>query len=163
MDSVQAQFRSIYEETNKPVFNLVRTRVASRDDALDILQEVYIDFWKALKRGKFVYRSNPELLGFLYLIARRKIARFYLFRRFTLSLDDLEPREDPAESDQREILFALRKLGNTDREVLDLRYFSGLSFGEIASLLDKNENAIKVRHHRAMRKLKDILGYEETS
>ncbi len=163
MDSNQAQFWLIYEETNKPVFNLIRTRVASRDDALDILQDVFVDFWKALKRGKFAYKSDPELLGFLYLIAKRKIARFYLFRRFTLSLDDIEEGEETAAGERGELLLALSKLGKDDREVLDLRYFSGLSFGEIARLLDKNESAIKVRHHRAMRKLKDILGYEKNS
>lgn len=163
MEIDQTQFRLIYEDTRRAVFGLIRTRVGSRDDCLDILQDVYIDFWKALKRGKFSFRSDPELLGFLYLIAKRRIAKFYLFRRFTISLDDIEPRTEDKGEERLEIILALRKLGDADREVVNLHYFLGLKLREIASLLNKDESAIKVRHHRAMRKLKEILGYEKNS
>ena len=157
------EFRLIYEDTKTPIFHLIRTRVGSREDALDIFQDVYVDLWEALGKGRFAYRSDPELLGFLYLIAKRRIAKFYRFRHFTVSLDDIEPAVEVESGERGEIVLALRKLGEADREVLNLRYFSGLSFKEIAVLLNKDESAIKVRHHRAMKKLKEILGYEQTT
>jgi RNA polymerase sigma-70 factor (ECF subfamily) len=157
--------KEIFERTKDDLFHLIRARVGEREDALDIFQEVYVEFWKALQSKSFVYRSDPELLGFLYVIAKRRIAKFYRFRRLTLSLDDLEiGLEDKAETEDKVLLLtAIEKLNELDREVVRLHYFSGLGFKEIGSLLNRGENAIKVRHHRAISRLKEILGYDPST
>lgn len=162
-ETVQAQFRLIYERTKNDLFRLIRVRVGQREDALDILQDAYLEFFKALRQGSFAYRSDPETLGFLYIIAKRRIARFYRFRKVTLSLEDYDPEsEDNAGRENIALLLdALRKLSDSDQEVVRLHYFSGLSFREIAALLNKEEGAIKIRHHRAITKLKTILGYDK--
>lgn len=154
-------FRLLYEVVKDDAFRFTRYRVGSRDDALDILQETFIDLWEALKKKRFAYVSDPEFRGFLYTILKRRIARYYRFRKTALSLDDLEI--DPEEADHSEashILRSLERLNPEDQEVMRLRYFEGQSFGEIASLLNKEENAIKVRHHRALEKLRQILDYD---
>jgi RNA polymerase sigma-70 factor (ECF subfamily) len=165
MEPNQAYFQTLFEKSKDDVFRLIRARVGTREDSVDILQDVYVDLWIALKKGSFVYRSDPELLGFLYLIARRKVARFYRFRKVTISLDDIDlGEENKTEAGETALLLqGIKKLNNLDQEVVRLRYFSGLSFKEIADLLDKGESAIKTRHHRAIMKLKEILGYEKES
>jgi RNA polymerase sigma-70 factor (ECF subfamily) len=53
---------------------------------------------------------------------------------------------------------ALDELGPRDREVLILRYLEQLSAAEIAAVMESTPGAIKVRHLRALERLRAILG-----
>lgn len=157
-------FRMLFDQTEDPLFRFIRQRVGTREDALDILQDTYVDLWFALERGKFIYSSDNEFWGFLSLIARRRIARMYRFRKPVISLDDVVDVLDHSEKSgerERAAVGALERLEPHEQRVMDLRYFKGLKFQEIASLLGKGETAVKVEHHRAIRKLRKFLGYEK--
>lgn len=156
-------FRLLFEAMKDELFRYIRVRVGSREDALDILQDSFTDLWKVLRKNQFAYASDAEFRGFLYTISKRRIARFYRFKKPEVSLDDLDCKEDSSEesSEARHILQTLEALNPEDKEVMRLRYFSGMNFQEIAGLLNKTESAIKVRHHRALEKLRQILGYDE--
>jgi RNA polymerase sigma-70 factor (ECF subfamily) len=52
---------------------------------------------------------------------------------------------------------ALEALGGADREVLILRYLEGLPFAEVAVVLGITENAAKVRHFRALERMRDRM------
>src|SRR3989344_1112165 len=83
-------FRMLFAETKDDLFRFIRFRVATREDALDILQDTFVDLWKSLKGGKFKYSSDEEFLGFICLVARRKILKLYRHARSTASFEDLE-------------------------------------------------------------------------
>jgi RNA polymerase sigma-70 factor (ECF subfamily) len=51
---------------------------------------------------------------------------------------------------------AMRSLAATDRRVLELRYIENLSFAEIAAKLETGLSAVKMRHHRALKRLRDL-------
>lgn len=159
-------FRLLFDQTRDDLFRFIRYRVSSREDALDVLQECYTDFWQSIRKGGFTYVSEAELMGFLYLIARRRIGKLYRFLKPKVSLDDLmDPQDETDDSLNREersvAVGALQKLGRRDREVLELHYFEGLSFVEIASLLEEGESTVRVRHHRALDKMRQLMGYEK--
>ena len=158
-------FREIFDELERPLFRYIRIRTKSRDDALDIMQDTFVDLWNSLEKGRFVFTSIEEFYGFVYTIARRKVAKLYRFTRPTVSLEDVSdllPDEEGSVKEETILLFdSLTKLGDVDREIIRLRYLSGLRFSEIAVLLKKEEITVKVRHHRAIQKLRKILGYEE--
>ena len=153
-------FRFLYEECKDGLFAYIRRRVGTREDALDILQDTFTEVWKCFKDKGFAYSSDPEFMGFITTIARRRIARFYRFRMPTVSLEDLEIADEEREGIS-DILKAIEKLNSSDQELVRLHYFEGLPFKAIARLLESQENTIKVRHHRAIAKLKEILGYEK--
>lgn len=52
---------------------------------------------------------------------------------------------------------ALDKLKKDDKEILILKYFADLTFGDIAKIMKKSENTIKTKHYRALDKVKNIL------
>lgn len=52
---------------------------------------------------------------------------------------------------------ALAKMGPRDREILVMRNLEELSIAEIAVALDISEATVKVRHLRALRRLKELL------
>jgi DNA-directed RNA polymerase specialized sigma24 family protein len=52
---------------------------------------------------------------------------------------------------------AMESIGDADRQVVELRHQAGLSFAQIAEVLDEPIGTLLARHHRALRKLKSIL------
>lgn len=160
-------FRLLFERFYAELFRFAYSRVERREDALDILQEVFIDLWIALRKGGFAYSSEIKFRGFLYTIIRRKLARTYhaKSRSSYVSIEESEGalsyKQEGEAGEIAIVMKAVRKLPAEDREVISLRYFSGLQFQEIAELLNKGESAVKVRHHRALEKLKNMLHYEK--
>jgi RNA polymerase sigma-70 factor (ECF subfamily) len=60
----------------------------------------------------------------------------------------------------RRVQGALAQLSERDREVLIMRYLEQLSTREIAAVLEVSEGAVKVRHVRALKRLRDLLAGE---
>jgi RNA polymerase sigma-70 factor (ECF subfamily) len=59
---------------------------------------------------------------------------------------------------QTRVRAALNELGERDREVLILRYLEQLSTEEIAAIMRSTPGAVKVRHLRALERLRALLG-----
>jgi RNA polymerase sigma-70 factor (ECF subfamily) len=58
---------------------------------------------------------------------------------------------------RRQVRKALDELGEADREVLILRYLEDLPFAEVATVLGITENAAKVRHFRALERMRKLM------
>lgn len=58
---------------------------------------------------------------------------------------------------------ALRRLGERDREILVLKHLEERSTKEISILLAISEAAVKVRHFRAVRRIRDLLENDDNS
>ncbi len=153
----EGAFRAIYNTLSRPLFSFLLARVPSREDAKDILQEIFLDVWNALPR--FSYSSEKEFYGFVYTIAKRKISRFYRSRINVVEYSDwyIQDNYEIEVEDYRAIQEAIESLQPSYQELLHLRYWSDLPFKEIASLLQISENAAKVRHHRAIKALIPLL------
>lgn len=65
---------------------------------------------------------------------------------------------DPDTADQVAVREALAVLGARQREVVVLRYFLGLTAAEVANLVGTTEGAVRVTTHRAVARLRDLLG-----
>ena len=68
--------------------------------------------------------------------------------------------EDEAESRERrqELLRAIDALENTDREILLRKYFMSQNSKDIARIMHMTVSAVDTRAHRAVKKLRSILG-----
>jgi RNA polymerase sigma-70 factor (ECF subfamily) len=147
-------FREIFEILHARVFSYTCSHVESREDAMDIAQEAFIDLWKGLK--KFEYRTDEEFYGFAFLIVKKKIARFYKRKRNTMSLEETEMDVGFTEEheDHRFLLRHIADLSEKYQEVLRLRYWGGMKLAEVAMVLGIDEGTAKVRHHRALMELR---------
>lgn len=150
-------FRKLFDMLEKPLFGYLSARTDGREDAKDLLQDVFVDFWRALPR--FSYASDKAFYGFVYRITKRKLARYYRRRKKTVELTEAHLAEDPESGREDVILLpqAVRKLKPKYREVVELRYWSDLPFADIAKLLGAKVTTVKVRHHRAMEQLRRFL------
>lgn len=146
-------FKGIFEHLSNKLFAYALTRTAGREDAMDIVQETFIELWEALK--KFNYRSDEEFYGFVFIITKRKLYRYYRQKPKTVYLDDnlIEESYEMEPNDYRYMVKHINSLTSNYQDLLKLRYWSGMTFGEIASALDITETTAKVWHHRAIKKL----------
>ena len=154
--------RQLYEHLVDKVYAYVRYRTAVEEQAVDLTQDVFIDLFPALE--KFTYQSRGQFYSFVFVITRRKLARHYAdkAKRDTVVFDEaitpvsgLDNREGGV--DRLDISAALSHLDEDSREIVVLRHWSRHTFGEIASLKDMTESAVRVRHHRALKVLANTL------
>jgi RNA polymerase sigma-70 factor (ECF subfamily) len=157
-------FEGWFHEYRDSVYRYVRFRVATREVAEDVTSEV---FMKALRS---IHRYDPEIASpktWLLRIARNAVTDHLraLRRRGSLhvSLDrvpdlvaDAPSQEERMVRQERiqRLLNGTQTLRKADQEILALRYGSGLDNGEIADHLGISNNAVAVRLHRALRRLK---------
>ena len=154
-------FHELYERLSQPVFGFVAARTNSRDDAKDVLQDIFIDVWRALP--KFSYSSDKELYSFIYTIAKRKLARYYASQGKTVQYTEQHIKEnyEGINAESMSFLPIIQKLKPKYREVIELRYWSRLPFADIAKFLKTQETTVKVRHHRALQQLETLLANYE--
>lgn len=166
-EGLPPDFSEWYRDHRTTVYRYVRFRVASRESAEDITSDV---FFKALRSlGRYDPRlSSPRT--WLLRIARNAVTDHLrrLRRRGSLhvSLDripdlvaDLPSQEERVLREERvqSLLNANRTLKKADQEVLSLRYGAGLGNADIAATLGITSNAVAVRLHRALKRLKDAV------
>ena len=147
-------FRELYEGTFDRVYAYVLARTHSKFDASEICQDIYVSLWKSLQR--FEYISLAHFWGFLWTVVRRELIRARTKRKDMVSLDEIYdiPDEPAHHEDYRHLIETIGNLKERQRLVLELRYFSDLSFGEVAQMLGISESNAKVLHHRAIEALK---------
>ena len=154
----ELSFRALYEHLIDRLFSFVRPRARSRDEATDIVQDIFVDVWGAMPR--FTYISDAHFYSFVFTIAKRRLIRHYKTHTHE-SLDDLEQSEHPRIEadivDPDGMRKLIEQLPEKHREVITLRYFSGLPFVEIADMLGTTETNAKVRHHRALKELRVLM------
>lgn len=147
-------FHALYDQLVDKIYAYIRCRVSTEDDALDLTQDVFVDLYKALPQ--FVFETSPQFYSFLFLITKRKLAKFYAQKQrdpnhLAVSFeDDVHAASSEDRMQQDEISRALKNLEPLTREIILLHHWSRYTFGEIATLINMTESAVRVRHHRAL-------------
>jgi RNA polymerase sigma-70 factor, ECF subfamily len=165
--SLPQDFETWYHEYRSSVFRYVRFRVATREAAEDVTSEVFMKALRSFERYDET-RASPKT--WLLRIARNAVTDHLraLQRRGSLhvSLDripdlvaDVPSQEERVIKQERiqRLLNGSQTLRKGDQEILSLRYGSGLQNAEIAEHLGISNNAVAVRLHRALRRLKSAV------
>ncbi len=160
-----------FDEHRGAVFRYVRFRLATREAAEDVTSEVFVKALRAFARYDPT-KASPRT--WLLRIARNAVTDHLraLRRRGSLhvSLDkvpDLVSGDDSPEvrvvreARVQRILNAAASLRKGDQDILSMRYGSGFSNHEIAEALGLSANAVAVRLHRALARLKLAIEKEE--
>ena len=157
------------------LYGLFYRLTRSREAAEDLLQETFLRMVRTIGRYRHVGKFEAWLFRIAANLARDQ-ARRRQRRGATMSWDEeaadglaqeLPQRvQDPDEhltGDEiaGRLVAGLEKLSQTDREILLLRHYSGLSFREIAELLGVPVGTALARAHRALERLRAELGTQE--
>ncbi len=164
----------LYKTYYTPVYRYILLRVGKKEDAEDIVQNIFIKFIDALKRYE-IRESKGEvtLLPYLYTMSRNAIIDFKKKSREVIVDDevlntyatDLDPQDSLFEKKEWSVWLykALAELSCGEREVLEFRFLSELSNEEISRILHKNLDAIRQLQSRGIKRLRDILKRDEVN
>jgi RNA polymerase sigma-70 factor (ECF subfamily) len=142
-----------------------------RDTAEEVAQSVMATIFEHISTGRYVERGQFESWLFRVTMNRvRDTARRAGRRRRRLALMPIKPvmttpapaAGTPALPDHdthsvQRLRDAVALLPEQDREIISLRHHAGLGFAAIAQSLGQPLGTVLARHHRALRKLKDLL------
>ena len=151
------RFREFYSNHKDKLFNYLMRISGDYDLASDLMQE---SFTRYLEH----YRRKPQRVSLLYTIARNAFFDNLRQRERQTSLNEEEADQSKDQEqaylvreEYRRVLSAMRHLENTEKETLALVISGDLSYREIASITGLSEANVKVKVHRARRKLKKLL------
>jgi len=153
---------ALYEEHANQLFAVAYRLLGSRDDAEDVVHDVFVGLPEALRR----YEERGSFAGWLRTItARVALARIReTSARPTIDIEEAHVVAPARSSDASLTLDrALRDLSPSLRTVLVLKEIEGFSHAEIAAMLDISVGASEVRLHRALQALRATLKNEKSS
>jgi RNA polymerase sigma-70 factor (ECF subfamily) len=157
----------------KVIYIFIYHAVASREEAEDLTQEVFVKVWKNLSK----FNSDRAFRPWLYKIAKNTYLDYYKKRRPSpwsalgeSALVKIQPLqqvwstagEAPEEAMDKELLraglaAATRQLESSSAEMIILHHESDLSFREIAEIKREPLNTVKSRYRRAISKIKKYI------
>lgn len=171
-------FESFRKQLRRMVELRLDGRLAARLDPSDVLQEVYLDMAGQIEG----YLREPKVSVYIWLrglawerllkLQRRHLGAecravgreqaFPLDSSAALARHLLAPDANPGdalvqEELRRRVQCALAKLDETDREIILMRDFEGMTNGEVAQTLDLSASGATMRYGRALFRLKEIL------
>jgi RNA polymerase sigma-70 factor (ECF subfamily) len=156
----QAAFEEVVRETHRRVYTLALRLVGDRAEAEDVAQEAYLRMF----RGLASFREEARFETWMYrIVANCAVSALRRRGRFgdIVSDEDLDlagpERVDQQAADADELTRALEQLPEGQRVVVILKDVYGLSCREIGEELGVEEGAVKVRLHRARRRLVDLI------
>ena len=155
-------FEELVTRYEKRVYAIALRSSGSPEDAADITQEVFLRAWRSMKD----FRGDSGFATWLFRITMNQCVDYARHKR---SEDDEErelPLPDTAPSPEehlenselgRELAAALDEVSDEHRRIVLLRDVSGMSYTEIAEILEVSEGTVKSRLSRARIALRKIL------
>ena len=149
-------FLTLYDQFFDDVYRYIRFKTGNRWDTDDLVSEV---FRKAFEKFSSL-RDNPK--AWLMTIARNTIIDFYRKKRDVVVQETELERQPDTYSFEEELMKqdelkclkkGLRNLTPEDLELINLKYFAGLTHKEIGELLGKTMDAVKMKSLRIIRQL----------
>lgn len=154
----------VVEKYKSYVFTLTMRFVKTREDAEEVAQDIFVKAYRSLAD----FRGDSKFSTWLYTIVNTTCITFLRKKRLeTKSLDDEKTFElaDSVDSGMRAnqveqksridmVNRAILMLSEDDAEVITLFYKAEQTLEEIAKVMGIEQNAVKVRLHRARQRLK---------
>lgn len=172
------KFNNIYDKTYSDLLKYVIIKCHNVNDANDIVQEVYFEFWKILNKKEI---SDSNIKSFLIGIANNKIKKHYkLIQKIkTISLFNTDNNENEndlienigdstnvesliIEKDEWDNIwnYIKNKKNQNIPKIFYLYYVLELTIKEISKDLDVSESYVKNIIYRTLKELCSLFGKE---
>ena len=148
----------LYRAHAAEVYRYVYAVLGNRADAEDVTQTTFVNALRALERGERPRKPANWLITIAHNLIRQRF-RQQQSRPMQVELDRDVPtlEADDSVPSIEDLVRALQRIPETQREALVLREMEGRSYKEISSILDVSENALESLIFRARRSLAEEL------
>ncbi len=164
------EYGKFYQETVRVLYGYVLARVGNAHDAEDICSQAYMKLWDRMR-----VENIRGMKAYLFQIGKNLLKDHYRVQAHAVSLDDPEneylskviSKRQGSEEIERlsertisveSVRKILQHLSDEERTILELRYVQELKWGEVAHYLGINIIAVRVTHHRLIKKIRTIIG-----
>lgn len=163
-------FKILIDRYTPLIYNFT-ARLAGREYASDITQEVFIKVWKNIRKFDI---EKASFKTWIFTIARNATIDF-LRKKKEIDFSDLDSDNEytfaetiPDEAllpdkvlekleDSKLLDHLLEQLPATYKAVLVLHYQEEMTFDEISTVLGKSPNTVKSQHRRALTQLRKMV------
>lgn len=151
----------LFERYHLQLYNFFVKITYDRALAHDLTQDVFL----RLIRFRHTFREEAGFKPWIYQIARNVFADQYrknkVLKNDNVDIETLgetlgDWNDTPLRNEQERILYlSMERLKIEDREILLMSKFQKLKYEEIAQIMGASVSAVKVKVHRALKRLKD--------
>jgi RNA polymerase sigma factor (sigma-70 family) len=150
-------FAKLYRLYHPRLYGYLRRLLRDPATVEEVLDDVMIVVWKDARRFRGAAAVSSWVFGIAY---RKALTAMRAERRYQAPLDRSTDMEGVATETLQHgewIRAALSQLSPDHRQVVELTYFSGFSYREIAEIADCPVNTVKTRMFHARRRLRVLL------
>jgi RNA polymerase sigma-70 factor (ECF subfamily) len=163
----QEALKGIFEKYQKKVYRIAYGVVRQREEALDIVQEVFIKLFRSIKN----FKGRSHFYTYLYRMVMNTAIDHARKRgkQFISSLDEegsLEPSDEVEKGPERILLqkeleervkLAMDKLPAEQKAALIFRDVEGLSYQEMAEAMGCSIGTVMSRLHYGRKRMQELL------
>src|SRR5690348_9036019 len=166
MAQAAQEIERVFRDYAPGLLTYFRMHIPSVEDAEDLVVEV---FMAALEHAKFAALSEKEKQLWLWRVTRNKVIDAYRRAKTRQNVtlehvadglfeDEMSSPEYSAlrQEDYMDLYAHLQSLPPLQQQILRMRFGQDLSCGEIATMLGKQENAVRVTLSRSLNLLRKI-------
>jgi RNA polymerase sigma-70 factor, ECF subfamily len=162
----QAAFAALVRATYRRAYALAVRLVRDRFEAEDVVQEAYLRMFRSIER----FRDEAKIETWMHrIVTNVAITRLRSKGRAAELVSDDVPEWVPSEMPEAGVAVrdqlerALDRLPKGQRTAVVLKDVYGLSCREVADELGIEEGAVKVRLHRARKRLRETIAEEDAA
>ena len=154
----------LMQEHSDSLLRFLLAHTDNREDAEDLMQDVFTSCYKAQDRFD---SSKCSEVAWLFIIAKNRLKNYYRDKKTTVSLDsiDVEQKDDKDYVAQavhlmhcREVAAeAIRQLDERSQKIILLRFFEEKSHDEIARIMDLTTGNVRVIQSRALKQMEEYI------
>ena len=163
----QKAYAELVEKYRNYVFTIVLRYVKSREDAEEVSQDVFVKAYRSLAD----FKGTAKFSTWLYTVTTTTCITFLRKKKLEVqsldnervfaSADNIDSGMSANQVEQKAkvnmVNEAIKMLNPDDSQVLTLFYKGEQSLEEIAHIMGKEPNAVKVQLHRARTRLKEKM------
>ena len=162
----EAAFAALYDHLAAMVYGVVLRVLRDPAQSEEVAQEVFLELWRSATRFD---RSKASVRTWASTEAHRRAVDRVRSEQASrerddrdsvrvATADDVVVAEVESSIDQLRVRKALAALTESQRQAVELAYFGGNTYREVAALLGVPEGTVKTRIRDGMIKLRDELG-----
>jgi len=164
-------FNELVSRYRERIYWVARRIVGTHDEADDVVQDVFVRMFKALKG----FRGESGFYTWLYRITMNvslNAVRTRRFREFVRYDETAETRSEEVEQPDAGLLReeyqtilerAIQRLPAKQKLVFMMRYYDEMPYDQIAAIMKKSVGGLKANYFHAMQKIQDYVRKEMRS
>lgn len=159
----EARLAGLFDEYYDRITRYAYARISDQREAEDIASDVFVKALKSL--ASFEERGLP-MGAWLFKIAHNLVVDYHRrnsqVKKIELEKVEIQADSDPAADTEQKLEMervqqAMNDLSEEQREIIQLRFFGGLSSAEVGKMLGKKDGAIREAQSAALKKLRTRL------